>query len=355
MMLHFLSLCIEIKSFFVCYFIIIKISIMSSDKIINSICGGCNKAISSINDDNYILSPCDHLIHKKCYKKIEKKKSRKCPLCKTDIKLYYSKEILKTLFTQTKKYEYYQKYVDIISMDNFDDYSNTNYIKTLAKSFDIIKLVSNIPLLKNISQTENLCKQLFSTSKIKIIINGNYNALLKDKSPKVYIANHTSYFDGVVMFYLFKCSFLASSFINESIIGKQISSALPLLIINRGDKSNTVDRMKEYVKNNGSICLFPEGMITHPDTIINFRTGAFNIGYPIYPIVMKYDPVIYDDSVNTFLVKLFSQDEIKITVNILPKEYPSFTPEKIEKIRKKMAKVGNMALSRVSNRDIKDK
>ena len=72
---------------------------------------------------------------------------------------------------------------------------------------------------------------------------------------------------------------------------------VPLLIIKRGKNANTVKKMKNYVRKHGSICLFPEGIITHPDTIIQFRTGAFNIGEPILPVVIKYNPAIFDDDI----------------------------------------------------------
>jgi 1-acyl-sn-glycerol-3-phosphate acyltransferase len=113
--------------------------------------------------------------------------------------------------------------------------------------------------------------------------------------------------------------------------------------------------MKRYVKKHGSICLFPEGMISHPDTIIRFRTGAFYVGYPVQPIIIKYEPVIYDNDMDTMIKKLLSSDNLTITLHILPQQLPPFDDKKIEDIRELMGKTGNIALSRVSNKDMNDK
>ena len=147
--------------------------------------------------------------------------------------------------------------------------------------------------------------------------------------------------------------FLSSSVIYDNIISKQLVDVVPLLIIDRGaGKSNTVEKMKKYVEKTGSICLFPEGMITHPDTIIKFRTGAFNVGYPVYPIVLKYKNVVADMFADSFIMKIISNQKETIEMHILDPFYPPFDENKIELVRCAMAERGKMVLSRVSNRDI---
>ncbi len=95
--------------------------------------------------------------------------------------------------------------------------------------------------------------------------------------------------------------------------------------------------------------------MTHPDTIIRFRTGAFHIGFPVYPIVLKYNNIIADSSIGTFIFKLASGNKTIVDMEILDPFYPPFDDNKIELVRFAMAKAGNMAMSRVSNRDIIDK
>jgi len=295
-----------------------------------------------------MLEPCEHIFHCKCLN--SQKDKTICPICGINIRgsntLTQLRDKLKKRYSQ----QLYQKYVDMVSITNFDNIYNGK--KKLFNFIDIIGIVSSFPFLSGFDDGKNGCREILSLMNSKIVAKGiNY---VNPKTPKVFIANHTTYIDFVIIFYLLKCGFLTSTIIRDSWFGRQIMNVIPLLIIERGKDTNTVEKMKEYVKKNGSICLFPEGMITHPDTIIRFRTGAFHIGYPIHPIVIRYDPVIYDTDINKLVEKMSSQPNVTIYVDILPAEQPPFDSKKIELIRSKMGKVGNLALSRVSNRDIKD-
>jgi 1-acyl-sn-glycerol-3-phosphate acyltransferase len=312
------------------------------DKIINSRCS-CKKSLIFPKSNLLMLEPCEHLVHKKCLKLNEN-----CMICNEPIKA--KKTLLDLKKEKEKNKQSYQKYVDMISMTNYDELSKVNKDLLMPNMIDFVGILSTIPMMNGYDDAQKGCHELFCLMNAKIIVNGMDNINLN--KPKVYIANHTTYLDFVVIFYLLKCGFLSSSYIKETWIGRLILDIIPLMVIDRNESTNTVDKMKKYVKKYGSICLFPEGMFSHPDTIIKFRTGAFHIGYPIYPVVIKYDPVIIDTSVNTNIQKLVSSDNITITVNILPECQPPFD---IEDIRNKMAKVGNFALSRVSNRDVTEK
>ncbi len=126
-------------------------------------------------------------------------------------------------------------------------------------------------------------------------------------------------------------------------------------MVNRGKSKNTVGKITKFMdENKKSVCLFPEGFLTHPKTIGRFRTGAFNTGYPVQPLIIRYNPVLNDDNPVFLFAKIFSQKKIEVNVQVLDLEYPPFDKEKIENIRHKMGRAGNMALSRVSNRDIID-
>jgi len=298
-----------------------------------------------------MLEPCEHIIHQKCLKTLTK-----CPLCNVTIDSIEStadlhEKLKKTsLRMQTYENKTYQKYIDMISMTNFDNlYSGK---ANMFNMIDIVGIISSFPFLSGYDDGINGCKEVLSLMNSKIIVKGMKN--INQKQPRVYIANHTSYLDFIVILYLLKCGFLSSSQIRESWIGKQIMNVIPLLVIERGKDKNTVEKMKKYVEKYGSLCLFPEGMITHPDTLIRFRTGAFYIGYPVYPVILRYDPIVYDTDIKRMIEKVSSQPELTIYVDILEAELPPFNEHKIEQVRKKMGKVGNLALSRVSNRDIKD-
>ena len=319
----------------------------NENKSLNSKCI-CGAGLIWKKYSQVMLEPCEHIVHCKCLN-LQKDKS-KCPICKNNITGSNTLIQLRDKLKSTRSKELYQKYVDMVSMTNFDNIYNGK--KNIFNLIDVIGIASSFPFLSGYDDGQNGCREVLSLMNSKIIVKGmNY---INPKTPKVFIANHTTYIDFIIIFYLLRCGFLASTVIKESWLGRQIMNIIPLLIIERGKDTNTVDRMREYVKKTGSICLFPEGMISHPDTIIRFRTGAFYIGYPIHPIVLRYDPVIYDTDVSKLVEKISSEPNVTIYVDILPAEYPPFDMKKIEMIRKKMGKAGNLALSRVSNRDIKD-
>ena len=61
--------------------------------------------------------------------------------------------------------------------------------------------------------------------------------------------------------------------------------------------SKKVDEMRKFVDKHGSICIFPEGVMKHPDTLIRFRSGAFKIDRPIYAVSIRHNDVVVDRSV----------------------------------------------------------
>ncbi|AYV83537.1 MAG: lysophospholipid acyltransferase [Hyperionvirus sp.] len=319
----------------------------TQDSIINSRCA-CGIVLIYKPLKQIILDPCCHILHLKCWNKYPKKI---CPLCNANVE---QTTTLSQLTKQVKKNhddrELYQKYVDMISMTNYDNIYVTDE-QTMISFIDVLGIVSGLPFY-TVEDGEKLTEDILCLMNTKLVVNGAENLNLSEN--KIYIANHTTYLDFVVIFNLLKCGFLASSIVNNSWIGRRIQDFIPLLVIDRGVGSNTVEKMREYVRDMGSICVFPEGMFTHPDTLIRFRTGAFYVGHPVQPIVMRFDPVIYDSDLTQFITKILAKPDITIYVDILPTEYPPFDGKKIEAIRHKMGRVANLACSRVSNRDIRD-
>lgn len=314
------------------------------DKIINSRCV-CDQGLGWINDQLIMLEPCEHIFHRKCINFL------KCPICNSNIdNIYTEKQVKQKIHGNSK---YYQKYVDMVCMKNTDKLCKKNFAQFTANLPAIMDIISRMPFCRGFDDGYKLCETVFSLAKVKLTVIGKNN-IIHGKN-MVIIANHTSIMDFMVMFHVFKCGFLASSSIKDTWLGKLVADIIPILFIDRGKDENTVDRMKKYVEKNGSLCIFPEGIIVHPETLARFRTGAFHVDKPILPVVINYKPYVSDSSISDFLQKLASQSIIDITINILPPEYPPFSGDKIESIRKKMAKKGNMALSRISNRDVVDK
>lgn len=304
----------------------------------------CGKALNWIQDDLLMLEPCEHIIHKSC-----KNNKNRCDICNTEINKYYTE---KELSNKKENISYYQKYIDMLSVRHCNYMSKINKNKLIKKIPKIVSLSSKIGFLEGEAGAIKLTNDIMNLANVELHVMGRENI---PKGKKVIIANHTCDFDFIPIYYLFKCTFLSSTILLQSTIGKMVYNLVKPVLIQRGEKGQkTVEKMRKSVDENGSICVFPEGILTHPDTLIRFRSGAFNIGYQICPIVLTYEPNIFDCNISKYIQKMLSQDKLTIKITILPPENPPFTQNKIEEIREKMAKVGNMALARTVNRDVRD-
>ena len=90
-----------------------NMNVAFADKYINSKCC-CNKSLTWINDEIILLNPCYHIFHKKCFEN-----NKYCPICKSKVKKIETTCSLK----KSSNINDYQRYVDIISVSNFDHYS----------------------------------------------------------------------------------------------------------------------------------------------------------------------------------------------------------------------------------------
>lgn len=285
----------------------------------------------------------------------------KCPFCKNNI----TTVLTEYKINSKKKYQQYRTDIKSIKLDNS---ASINY---MILPLSIVKFTSFMNKLI-IANTErdllNTIEYIFTSFnfKINIIDNTRKNPIIindnkiswknkKDNDSKIIIiSNHSHYIDSIIVYYLFRCGFVASDFINQTDIGKIIATKLKLLIFKRGVDTNMVQKIKEYLDDQKKIAIFPEGTFSNNETMIRFRTGAFYVGENICPIVIKYDKVVYDDDFKQMLYKIISQNAIVANVYINDFFYPPFDNEKIEKVRNHMLKVGKFENSRVSNKSIKE-
>ncbi len=315
-----------------------------ANKIINSKCV-CNIGLQWKQDEIIVIIPCEHLFHKNCIYLFIKHYKAKCPYCDHIIKDILTIKDFGSKMT-------HQQYIDILSVSNYSQDSRYFISTFFDNIFRFVSMVGSVPFLEGVSDGEHLTERIFSLCNAEIKVIG-LDKIIHDK--KVFIANHTSYLDLGVIFYILKTGFLASSFTTESQLGRKFSTIMPTLIIKRGKSENTVNKIKDYVDKNGSICIFPEGMLTHPRTITRFRTGAFMTGFPVYGLTLLFDPLIADGNIPKFMIKLASQVKTKITLHITGPYMPPFSEVEIENVRQNMAKPYGLFLSRVSNKDISDK
>lgn len=316
------------------------------NKDINTICKECNKRLTKYNEELCVLLPCEHLIHKRCRKR---RIIFKCKICNEKVKKIKTYNQVKKLSRYNK--QFYQIYVDMTSLEYLQGQGEISNIIFLSRFQDIIENFTNFYASTCEEDIINSSINFMEILGFNIKIFGEQNIY---NNKKIVISNHSNHLDPLILVKVLCCRFLTSSAMTKVGIFNQLTKYYPTLVFKRGEKNNTVDKIKKFVEKNDNICIFPEGFVSSQRTLNKFRTGAFNIGYPVQPVVIKYKPNIIEEDFFSYISKLCSQDKIDITIKILPVEYPPFDNNKIELIRHKMGYIGNMALSRVSNRDIKD-
>jgi lysophosphatidylcholine acyltransferase/lyso-PAF acetyltransferase len=194
-----------------------------------------------------------------------------------------------------------------------------------------------------------------NTANVKLTINNKH---LDKDIKKIYVVNHSSALDTIICIKALECGFMFSSMVKKLSFLDKFIETYPCLVINRGSTNNFVKQMKEFIDINKKLFIFPEGLITHNKTLAQFRTGAFVTGYPVQPVIIKYNIQMNTNSdIKKCLFDIFSHNEINATLtflpiienkqNMKPAEFANYT-------RLIMAKYGNLYLSRISNRFIKD-
>lgn len=316
-----------------------------------------------------LIYPCKHLVHEKCindylYLQIKKNINNynlNCPICKQKIENIIDENKIK----KDKNLIQFKTDIESIKIDEL------GFINYSLLPFSIVKLgalMNKLIIAQTQKELLDVAEIFFKTCNIKInIIDNttlnpieykNNTILWKNKKDndlnKVIISNHSHYLDSFVIYYLFKSGFVASEFINKTNIGKIIASKCNLLIFNRNKDTNMVEKIKTYLEQQKIITIFPEGMMGNPNTLLRFRTGAFYTNAPICPIIIKYKPFLWDEDLQTLIFKLTTQNEIIIDVIINDLIYPPFDNIKINEIREYMSKIGELKLSRVSNKSIQD-
>lgn len=308
-----------------------------------------------------LLLPCNHYAHEKCINKELLNNNKKCPICNTDIDKILTEE-------KIKKSNNKQNIIDLRSNKNFSDDLVLDYTKYPSYIMKFNMIINTMLITKTKKDILNAVELFLKMTNIKINIKDNTkknkikyeNKEIKwinkkdNECKKIIISNHCSFIDSFILYYLFQCGFISSSTIKSLELGKIISEKCNLLLFDRKDNSGTVDKIKKYLDINKKIIIFPQGGISYGNTLSNFRTGAFYSCDIICPVSIKFTPEISEPNMNNYYFKLFSQDKINVEVNINDFEIGPFNDNKIQKIRKKMAKQLKFDLSNLSTKGLKD-
>ena len=131
---------------------------------------------------------------------------------------------------------------------------------------------------------------LFSGTKIRVV--GLQN-LPDPATPCIYVANHSSYLDGMVMVAAIPRTFrnIAKAELKESLISRLFLNNMGVEYVERYDKQRGVidaQRIAEAAQKNQSLFFFPEGTFQRVAGLMNFHMGAFltavEANVPIIPI-----------------------------------------------------------------------
>jgi 1-acyl-sn-glycerol-3-phosphate acyltransferase len=313
-------------------------------------CIVCGKALSE--DDHFALLPCEDIIHCECYNKLV---DNKCPYCKKKVNNTITLETCKMMKNKDKKYK--KLYFNMIGVSK-KFFTKKNSILLSALRFpEVLRNLYIFSQAKSIDEMFIAQERLFNSFNLNVKYDKNkLNEINKKNKKLIIIANHHSYLDALILNNLFRCGGIAASFIKDSPIFSNVLTKVGSIFIDRSKKGNTVQKVKEYFKkkNNNRLIIFPEGTITSKYTIAQFRSGAFNVGIPILPIVIKYDKYIYpSENIMEGVLSIISHNEINVQLHFLDVEYPPFNKEKVNKIRMNISKKGKFCLTNLTSKGAK--
>lgn len=120
------------------------------------------------------------------------------------------------------------------------------------------------------------------------------------KEPHVYVSNHTSFVDYLVLS-SHKFSHACISEGHSGLFGFILNNILSLngsIGFKRSDKqgrSQVLEKVRRNVSNMRSpMLIFPEGTCVNNESIVLFQKGAFELGIPVCPVGIKYKREVID-------------------------------------------------------------
>lgn len=169
--------------------------------------------------------------------------------------------------------------------------------------------------------------------KIKIIKDKNYESFIKDRRNYILVFNHVSFYDIFMIrcLLLKKISGLIIEYMYNTSIIHEIFKEFKMIPVERGKKCNSIEKIKRYIENDGSICIAPDGCDTFNEKEINiapFKNGAFIPKKDIYPLLIRYIPSYTknvnwgenDSFINAF-INNFTDGNIECILKVLPKQH----------------------------------
>ena len=191
-------------------------------------------------------------------------------------------------------------------------------------------------------------------SGVKADIRGLENLPTDPEKPVLFVGNHNSFYDVMIMYTLFpeRTGFIAKKSFKKVPILNLWMMMLYCLFLDRKDTKQglkTILKAIDYVKQGISIFVFPEGTRSKDGTMKEFKPGAFKVstktGCPIIPVVLSGTADIFENH-----LPLIKSRDIVITIgepinpNSLEKEDKKHISDYTHKIMENMLMENDKAL-----------
>ncbi|CAH8578742.1 unnamed protein product [Schistosoma turkestanicum] len=157
----------------------------------------------------------------------------------------------------------------------------------------------------------------------------------RKEAPILVIAPHSSFLDALVVVVLGLPSIVGKTESAESFVGGFLRMLQPILV-NREDPNSRKTAIRELIRRAKSeddwpqIVIFPEGTCTNRSCIAKFKSGAFNAGVPVQPVIVRWpnkvDSVTWvceGPGVLKLLWLVMSQFNNRLEVEFLPVYQPN--------------------------------
>jgi lyso-ornithine lipid O-acyltransferase len=166
------------------------------------------------------------------------------------------------------------------------------------------------------------------------IVNGNY----------LYIANHRSYFDPVLVAFYVPILAVAKAEVRSWPLlgyGTQVTGTIYVERENKESRSDSLRNIRQALKDGFPVMIFPEGTSSDEKQTLPFRRGSFKVaseeGISVVPITIEYEnkgnAFIGKDTFLPHFIRCFSKKETTVFLHFGEKYYDENAENLLEKIK----------------------
>ncbi len=197
---------------------------------------------------------------------------------------------------------------------------------------------------------QKLTGDMIKASGMEFNIRGTEN--LPKEGPVLYVANHSSIFDPVVLVNVINdpCILVGKKEISNMPLINKWFDALGCIYIDREDKRQSLECILKGInelKSGQSIIIFPEGTRTSGDDMKPFKEGTFKLalksGVPVVPIAIKNTDKVYEET------KLIKKTDVYINIGNMIE-----TSKLDAKLQKQLPKIAEDAVKKLLEEIIND-